>query len=254
MRRGKARISEIELRHPAKPRTAKQNRLLDALPAAVYQRLLPCLELVALPLGQILFPHPGRMRHAYFPTTSVVGLSYALERGVAAKAWQVGNEGVIGLSSLSGPIRAHQAEVQTAGHAFRLATPALKAEFDRGGAFQQLLLRYLQALIAQVSQLGICNQYHLLDKRLCRLLLRAFDRTPADQLTITHQQTAELLGVRRVGVTEAIGRLHAAGIVRCGRGRLTLLSRRKLEARACACYAIIKQEFDALLPGKKTGR
>lgn len=251
MRGGKAKL---QMHQPAKPQTARQNRLLDALPAAVYQRLLPYLELVALPLAPTRVPLPGSSRYAYFPTTSVVSLSYALEDGVAAKAWQVGNEGVIGLSSLSGPIQAHQAEVQTAGYAFRLATHALKTEFERGGAFQQLLLRYLQALITQVSQLGICNQYHLLDQRLCRLLLRAFDQAPADQLAITHQQTADLLGVRRVGITEAVGKLHAAGIVRCGRGRLTLLSRRKLEAQACACYAVIKKEFDGLLPGKKASR
>lgn len=253
MRGGKAKT---QLHQPAKPErhTAGQNRLLGALPAAVYQRLLPYLELVALPLGQILFPLPGKMRYAYFPTTSVVSLSYVLDKGVAARAWQVGNEGVIGLSSLSGPIRTDQAEVQTAGYAFRLATHALRTEFDRGGAFQRLLLRYLQALITQVSQLGICNQYHLLDRRLCRFLLRAFDRATANQLAITQQKTADLLGVRRVGVTEAVGRLHAAGIIRCDRGQLTLLSRRKLEARACACYAVIKKEFDGLLPGTKAGR
>jgi hypothetical protein len=232
----------------------RQNQLLDALPAAVYQRLLPCLELVALPLGQILFPAPGKMRYAYFPTTSIVSLSYAVDKSLSAKAWQVGNEGVVGLSSWSSPIRNDQVDVQTAGHAFRLAVHALKAEFSRGGAFQQLLLRYLQALITQASQLGVCNQYHTLDKRLCRFLLRAFDQAPANELAITQQRTADLLGVRRVGVTEAVGKLQTAGIIRCSRGHLTLLNRRKLEARACACYAAIKKEFDGLLPGKSASR
>lgn len=234
--------------------TPRQNHLLAALPAAVYQRLLPYLELVTLPRGQILFPPPGKMRYAYFPTTSIVTFSYAIDKSASAKAWHVGNEGVAGLSSLCSPIRNDQTEVQTAGHAFRLAVHALRAEFRRGGAFQQLLLRYLQALITHVSQLGVCNQYHTLDKRLCRFLLRAFDQAPANELAITQQRTADLLGVRRVGITEAIGRLQAAGIIRCGRGHLTLLSRRKLEARACACYAAIKKEFDGLLPGKSASR
>lgn len=244
--------AKVQMRKPpqSKLQTPRQNRLLANLPAAVYQRLLPCLELVALPLGQILFPLPGKVRYAYFPTTSVVSLSYALDKGVAAKAWQVGNEGAIGLSSLSDRTRTDHADVQTAGYAFRLAVQSLRAEFGKGGAFQQLLMRYLHALIAQASQLGICNQYHLLDKRLCRFLLRAFDQAPANELAITQQQTADLLGVRRVGITEAVGRLHAAGIVRCGRGHLTLLSRSKLEARACACYAAIKKEFDGLRLGK----
>lgn len=228
----------------------RQNQLLAALPAAVYQRLLPGLELVALPLGQMLFPSPGKMRYAYFPTTSIVTLSYAVDKSGSAKAWQVGREGAVGLASLSDPIRNDQAEVQVAGHAFRLAAPDLKAEFSRGGALQQLLLRYLHACIMQLSQLGICNQHHTVDQRLDRFLLRAFDRAPANRLLITQQKTADLLGVRRVGVTEAVGRLQTLGIVRCGRGQITLLNRRKLEARVCACYAAIRREFEALLPRK----
>jgi hypothetical protein len=247
----KARVPE-----PTKPdpHTPTQNQLLAVLPAVVYQRLLPRMELVALPLGEMLFPPPGKMRYAYFPTTSIVSVSYAIDTGVSSNAWQVGKEGVLGLSSWSSPIRNDRTEVHTAGHAFRLAVHALRAEFSRGGAFQQLLLRYLQALITQASQLGVCNQYHTLDKRLCRFLLRAFDQAPAKELAITQQRTADLLGVRRVGVTEAVGRLQAAGIIRCGRGHLTLLSRRKLEARACGCYAAIRKEFDGLLPGKSASR
>jgi len=233
--------------------TPRQNHLLAALPAAVYRRLLPALELVSLPLGQILFPPPGKMRYAYFPTTSIVALSNAIDKGVSAQTWQVGNEGVVGLASLSSPVRKDQAEVQTAGHAFRLSAHVLRAEFRRGGAFQQLLLRYLQAFIMQLSQLGICNQRHSLDQRLCRVLLRAFDRAPANDLAITHQRTADLLGVRRVGVTEAAGRLQAAGIIRCGRGQIKLLSRGKLKARACGCYAVIKKEFDGLRLGDRAG-
>lgn len=256
MRRAKA-VAQMHEPSRSIPPTPRQNHLLAALPAAVYRRLLPGLELVALPHGAMLFSAPGKMRYAYFPTTSVLTMSYAIGKGVSAKAWQVGHEGVAGLSSLSDPIRNDQAEVQTAGHAYRLPANALRTEFSRGGAFQQLLLRYLNAMIAQVSQLGICNQYHTLEKRLCRYLLRAFDRVPASEakkLAITHQGTADLLGVRRVGVTEAAGRLHAAGIIHCGRGHMTLLNRRKLEALACGCYAMIKDEFDGLLAGKSASR
>lgn len=232
------------------PHSPRQNQLLAALPAAVYQRLLPYLELVALPLGQMLFPSPGKMRYAYFPTTSILTLSYAVDKSGSAKAWQVGREGAVGLASLSGPSRNDQAEVQVAGHAFRVAAHALRAEFGRGGALQQLLLRYLHACIMQLSQLGLCNQHHTVDQRLDRFLLRAFDRAPQNRLLITQQEAADLLGVRRVGVTEAVGRLQALGIVRCGRGHITLLNRRKLEARVCACYAAIKKEFESLLPRK----
>lgn len=231
---------------PSKQRTPKQNRLLAALPAAVYRRLLPCLELVALPQGPMLRPGRGKTHYAYFPTTSVLAMSYDLDKNTSAAGWQIGNEGVAGLSSLSGPIGNDRTEVETAGQAFRLAAHALRTEFRRGGAFQHLLLRYMQALIAQVSRLGVCNQYHVLDQRLCRFLLRAFDRASANELAITQQTIADLLGVRRVGVTEAAGRLHARGLIRCRRGRITLLDRRKLEARACECYAAIKKEFDAL--------
>ena len=253
MRSGKSKVP-LHNHPPSKPHTPRQNQLLAALPAAVYRRLLPYLELVALPLGPMLRPARGKTHYAYFPTTSVLALSYIVDKNTSAKGWQIGNEGVAGLSSLSDPIGNDQTEVQTAGHAFRLAAHALRTEFSRGGAFQQLLLRYLQALIAQVSRIGVCNQYHLLDKRLCRFLLRAFDQTPANELAITQQRAADLLGVRRVGVTEAAGRLQAAGIIRCGRGHITLVNRRKLEARACACYAAIKREFDVLLPGRRAGR
>lgn len=231
---------------PSRPHTPRQNRLLAALPAAVYRRLLPCLELVALPLGPMLRPGRGKTHYAYFPTTSVLAMSYALDKNTSAKGWQIGKEGAAGLASLCSTIQNDRTEVQTAGHAFRLAAHALRTEFRRDGAFQQLLLRYLQALIAQVSRLGVCNQYHLLDQRLCRFLLRAFDQASANELAITQQTIADLLGVRRVGVTEAAGRLQAQGLIRCGRGRIALLDRRKLETRACACYAAIKKEFDAL--------
>lgn len=253
MPRGKPK-AQMHKRPKSESQAPRQNHLLAALPAAVYQRLLPSLERVAQPLGQIFFPAPGKMRYAYFPTTSIITWSYAIDKSVSANAWQVGNEGVIGLSFLSSPIGNDQAEVQNAGHAFRLPVHALRVEFSRGGAFQELLLRYLQAQIMQVSQLGVCNQYHTLDKRLCRFLLHAFDRVPTNKLAITQQRIANLLGVRRVGVTEAAGRLHAAGIIRCDRGHVTLLKRHKLEARACTCYATIKKEFDGLLPDKSASR
>jgi hypothetical protein len=224
----------------------RQNHLLAALPAAVYRRLLPALELVTLPLGQVLFPPARKVQYVYFPTTGLITLPCTFDQGVSSQAWPIGNEGVVGLALLSGPIRNDRAEVQLAGGAFRLSVDALRAEFMRGGAFQELLLRYLQAFIMKVSQLGVCNQHHTLDQRLCRDLLHAFNRVPANELAITHQQAADSLGVRRVGVTEAVGRLQAAGIIRCGRGQIKLLNRRQLNARACECYAVIKKEFDGL--------
>jgi hypothetical protein len=232
----------------------KRNHLLACLPATALRRLLPALELVALPLGRILLPPLDTMRYAHFPTTSIISLSYASDPNVSAKAWEIGNEGVVGLASLSRPIRNHQTEVQVAGQAYRIAAQALKTEFSRGGALQELLLGYLHACIMQVSQIGICNQHHPLDKRLDRFLLRAFDRAQSSELAITQQRAADLLGVRRVGVTEGVGRLQALGIVRCSRGHITLLNRRKLEARVCACYSAIKKEFDGLLRHKSASR
>lgn len=227
----------------------RQNRILAALPATVYRRLQPHLKLVTLPLDQALFPTLGRLRYVYFPTTSVVTLTYAVEEGVSAKAWPVGNEGVVGISSfLNDASKSNQAEVQIGGHAFRMDAQILRAEFRRGEEFQQILLGYVMALITQASQLGVCGHYHSTDQRLCRFLLRGFDRMPTNELALTHQRIAKLLGVRRVGVTKAAGQLQAAGIINYRRGHITLLNRQQLEARTCMCYAVINKAFDRLAP------
>jgi hypothetical protein len=234
------------------PDAPKQNHILAALPAVVYRRLLPRLQPVTLPLGRKLIPARGKPRYVYFPTTSIVSLSYGVEQGVMAKAWPVGNEGIVGISAfLDGPAGGKQAEVGVAGEAFRLDAETLRAEFRRGAELQKLLLRYVEALITQASQLGVCGHYHSVDQRLCRYLLLAFDRMPTNKLAITQQQIARLLGVRRVGITDAAGRLQEAGIIHYCRGQISLLNRRKLEARTCACYAVIRSAFESLRRKRK---
>ena len=235
------------------PDVPKQNHILAALPAAVYQRLLPRLRPVTLPLGRTLIPSHGNPRYVYFPTTSIVSMTHGVEQGVKAKVWPVGNEGIVGISNfLSETDADEQAEVEIAGQAFQLDAQTLGAEFQRGAALQKLLLRYVQALITQASQLGVCGQYHSIDQRLCRLLLCALDRMPTNKLAITQQRIAGLLGTRRESITEAAGRLQEAGIVHYGRGQIYLLKRRKMEARTCACYAVIRNAFDNLY--RKTGK
>jgi len=228
----------------------RQNHLLAGLPAAVYRRLLPRLDYVALPAGCVLFRPRGKLQYVYFPVTGIVTMAYGIDRqGATAKAWPIGNEGMVGISSFLGtPIRSNRAEVQIAGHAFRLDANVLRAEFRRGGVLQQLLLRYVQAVITQASQLGVCNHYHSLNKRLCGFLLRAFDQMPTNELAITQERIAHLLGVRRIGVGAVAAGLQAAGIIRYARGRILLLNHRKLEARACVCHTVIEQEFDRLRP------
>jgi hypothetical protein len=229
-------------------RTPKANGLLAALPDAAYRRLLPDLEPATLRVGETLFRPTGRLTCAYFPTSSIVTASYAIERdGAMAKAWPVGREGMVGISLfLGGPTVDHRADVQFGGLAFRLPAPALLSEFQRAGALQHLLLRYVLAVVTQASQLGICSHYHLLEPRLCRFLARVFDRVPGDEVAITQERLAELLGVRRVTVTHAATHLQAAGIVEYSRGRVRLISREKLEERACACNAIIRRAFEAV--------
>ncbi len=235
---------------PSEQLTPSQNRLLAALPLAVGRRLLPRLESVALPAGMLLFRPHGKLRYVYFPVTGVVSLSYGIDvRGATAKAWPIGREGMVGISAFLGaPTRSARAEVQIAGHAFRLDADVLGAEFRRGGGLQELLLRYVQALIAQASQLGICGHYHSLNERLCGFLLRAFDQMLTNELDITQEKMARLLGVRRIGISEVAGGLQAAGIIRYSRGHIHLLNRRKLEARACECHAAIEWEFGRLRP------
>ena len=225
----------------------RQNHLLAALSDDVYQRLLPRLQPVTMPLDGMLIPPHAYPHHVYFPTTGMACWSLGIENGVMAKTWLVGNEGMVGVSAvLGGPALGNQVEVDIPGEAFQLDVQTLKTEFQRGAELQKLLLRYVDALIMQASQLAVCGQYHSVDQRVCRILILAFDRMPTNTLAITQQRIARLLGVRRESVTAAARRLEAAGIIRSSRGRISLLNRESLEARACTCYGVIRNAFTNL--------
>lgn len=228
--------------------TPKANRLLAALPHAAYRRLLPDLEATTLHAGRTLFRPGDRVQSAFFPTNSAVTVSYALGGpGTMAIASPIGREGMVGISLFLGSQRRDsRADVEFGGLAFRLPASALLAEFGRAQALQRVLLRYVFALMAQASQLGLCSHYHPLEQRLCRFLSRAFDRVAADELVVTQSRIAEFLGVRRATVTLAAGHLQSAGIIESVRGRVVLINRRKLEKRACACNAIIRRAFEAV--------
>jgi hypothetical protein len=228
-----------------KPNSPRINELLAALPAAAYRRLLPDLQATPLETGDTLFRADGQLQYAYFPTTSVVTLSYTVEAdGLRAKAWPVGCEGVVGISLFLGSTRRdNRADVQIGGLAYRIASAALIAEFRRAGALQHLLHRYVFALVTQASQLGVCSNYHSLDQRLCRFLMRLFDRVPGDEVVMTHERIGALLGARRVSITQAAGQLQAAGIIEYRRGHITLVNRKELEARSCTCLEIIRRAF-----------
>jgi CRP-like cAMP-binding protein len=229
--------------------TPDNNHLLAALPAADFKRLLPHLKLVPLPLGEVLYESGIMLRHVYFPTESIVSLLYVMSEGSSAEIAVVGNEGVIGVSLfMGGETTPSRAVVQSAGHAFRLPGQVLKDEFSRAGAMQHLLLRYTQALITQMAQTAVCNRHHSLDQQLCRWLLLSLDRLNSNQLLMTQELIANMLGVRREGVTEAAGRLQAAGLIAYSRGHITVLDRPRLEERTCECYAVVKKESDRLLP------
>jgi CRP-like cAMP-binding protein len=227
------------------PDSPRSNALLAALTAGAYRRLLPDLEEVTLEVHETLFKQVGRLQFAYFPTSSVITLCYALEgNGTMAKAWPVGREGVVGISLfLGGPKRDDRADVQIAGRAYRLPARALLAEFRLAGASQSLLLRYVFALVTQASQLSVCSNYHSVDQRLCRFLVRLFDRVPPGAVAITQEQIAALLGVRRVSITVAAGDLQAAGIIGYQRGMIRVLDQQLLEQRSCACAGIIRRAF-----------
>ncbi len=230
------------------PPTPKQNLLLAALPAADYERLLPQLELVPLPLGWAVYESGSPQGYEYFPTTSIVSLLYVMEDGSPAEIAVVGNEGVVGISLfMGGETTPSRAVVQSAGYAYRLTGRLLKGEFERGGPLQHLLLRYTQALITQMAQTAVCNRHHAVEQQLCRWLLLSLDRLPSNELTMTQELIADMLGVRREGVTEAAGHLQAAGLIHYSRGKITVLERPKLETRVCECYAVVKREYDRLL-------
>jgi CRP-like cAMP-binding protein len=215
----------------------------------VLGRLKPRLELVSMPLGDALYESGTHLSHVYFPTNSIVSLLYVMEDGSSAEIAVVGNEGVVGVSLfMGGETTPSRGIVQSAGHAYRLAGQELKREFMRAAELQQILLRYTQALLTQMAQTAVCNRHHSVDQQLCRWLLLSFDRLPSNELVMTQELIANMLGVRREGVTEAAGKLQKAGLIRYNRGRISVLDRPGLEARSCECYAVVKKEFARLLP------
>jgi CRP-like cAMP-binding protein len=225
-----------------------QNHLLAAFPPEEFARILPHLEPVALRLGDFLYGPDEQLRHAYFPTTAIVSLHYVTESGASAETAGVGNEGVVGIALfMGGNTTSSSAVVQTAGQGYRLEARLLKEEFDRGGFVQKLLLRYTQALMTQMSQTAACNRHHAIEQQLCRWLLLTLDRAPNSEMIITQELVANMLGVRREGITEAAGRLQDAGFIRYRRGHLTVLNREGLETRTCECYAVVKEEVARLL-------
>lgn len=227
-----------------------KNHLLDALPNSVQARLFPHLESVQMPLGGVLYESGGTLSHVYFPATSIVSLLYVMENGASAEIAVVGNEGIVGISLfMGGESTPSRAVVQSAGYGFRLNSAILKDEFNQAGAVLHLLLRYTQALITQMAQTAVCNRHHSLDQQLCRWLLLSLDRLPGDELLMTQELIANMLGVRREGVTEAAMKLQHAGLIRYARGRISVLDRTGLEGRTCECYAVVKNEYDRLLPG-----
>jgi CRP-like cAMP-binding protein len=231
------------------PDSPKNNRLLAALPDATYEALLPFLERVPLPLGLSVYESGGAQGHVYFPTNSIVSLLYVLADGASAEIAVTGNEGLVGIALfMGGETTPSRAVVQSAGNGYRLSAAVLKREFESGGALQHLLLRFTQALITQMTQTAVCNRHHSVDQQLCRWLLLSLDRLPANELAMTQELIANMLGVRREGVTEAAGKLQAEGLIHYSRGHITVLDRPQLEARVCECYAVVKKEYDRLLP------
>ena len=225
-----------------------QNHLLAALPTAEFERLAKHLEPVAMPLGQILYEPGGQMQHAYFPTTAIVSLHYVTESGASSETAGVGNEGVVGIALfMGGGTTPSSAVVQTAGHGYRLERSVLMQEFNRGGLMHRLLLRYTQALITQMNQTAACNRHHSLEQQLCRWLLLTLDRLPSNELVMTQELVASMLGVRREGITESAGNLQRAGFIRYRRGHIAVIERSGLEATACECYAVVKKELARLL-------
>ena len=224
------------------------NRLLAALPDAGLRGLLPHLEAVRLPLGMVVYESGGEQRYVYFPTSSIVSLLYVLADGSSAEIAVTGNEGLVGISIfMGGETTPSRAVVQSAGYGYRLKGQVLRKEFESGGAFQHLLLRYTQALITQMTQTAVCNRHHSVDQQLCRWLLLSLDRLPSNELVMTQELIANMLGVRREGVTEAAGKLQDAGIIRYSRGHIIVLDRDQLETRVCECYSVVKREYDRLL-------
>jgi len=231
------------------PHTPKQNHLLAALPAPEWLRWLPQLEHIDMPLGQVLYESGATQNHVYFPTTAIVSLLYSMEDGASAEIAVVGNEGIVGISLfMGGDSTPSRAVVQSAGQGFRLKARLIKDEFNRAGPVLRLLLRYTQALITQMAQTAVCNRHHSLDQQLCRWLLLSLDRLQGNDLVMTHELIANMLGVRREGVTEIAYKLQAAGLIQYSRGHISVINRAGLEKRTCECYAVVRKEYDRLLP------
>jgi len=227
----------------------KSNLLLAALPPAQWKRWLSEVEAVDLPLGKVLYESGATMKHVYFPTTAIVSLLYVMENGASAEIAVVGSEGIVGISLfMGGESTPSRAVVQSAGEGFRLSSKIMKDEFNCAGPVMHMLLRYTQALITQMAQTAVCNRHHSLDQQLCRWLLLSLDRLKVSELVMTQELIANMLGVRREGVTEGALKLQKAGLIRYTRGRITVLDRPGLEKRTCECYAVVKKEYDRLLP------
>jgi CRP-like cAMP-binding protein len=234
---------------PASIPSPLQSSLLAVLPEGEGKRLFPYLEHVVLPLGKALYESGDQLNHVYFPTTSIVSLLYELENGSSAEIAVVGREGIVGIALfMGGDTMPNRAVVQSAGHAYRLPGSLLKQEFNRGGALQHLLLRYTLAMLTQMAQTAVCNRHHTVDQQLCRWLLLSLDRLPSNELAMTQELIANMLGVRREGVTEAAGKLQNAGLISYNRGHIAILDRAGLEKRVCECYDVVRKEFTRLLP------
>ena len=229
--------------------TPRQNYLLAALPEAIYERLLPNLELVPMKLGEVVFASGSQLPYLHFPTTCIVSLVYVMEDGASAEIAVTGYEGLLGVDQfLGGDTAPIQAVVHSGGHAYRIAAKVIQYEFDQGGPLQHLLLLYTRALMVQMAQTAVCNRHHSLDQQLCRWILLSLDRLRSDKLKMTQELIANMLGVRRQGVVEAAGNLQKAGLIDYRRGHIDVLDRPGLEARVCECYAVVKREYDRLLP------
>ena len=230
------------------PQSPNQNHLLAALPTAEFERIAPHLEWVAMRLGDVLYESGGRLSHVYFPATAIVSLHYVTESGASAEIAGVGNEGVVGVSLfMGGNTTPSRATVLTAGYGYRLRAGLMMEEFNRAGPMMRLMLRYTQVFITQISQTAVCNRHHSVEQQLARWLLSTLDRLPSNELTITQELIAGMLGVRREGITEAAGRLQQGGFIRYRRGHITVLDRRGLDSRVCECYAVVKKERERLL-------
>lgn len=228
------------------------NHLLAVLPEAEWERIGPHMVEVDMPLGRVVYESGDRLHHVYFPSTAIISLLYVMEDGASAEIAIVGNEGVVGIALfMGGETTPSRAVVQSAGKAYRLDARILKEEFHRAGPMQRLLLRYTQALITQMAQTAVCNRHHSIDQQLCRWLLLSIDRLPGNELKMTQELIANMLGVRRPGVTEAAMKLQEAGLISYSYGHIEVLDRPGLEKRACECYGVVKREFDRLLPDMK---